>query len=111
MESRARACGLSWLVSLSRRKPELRCKALRPGLGGDQTVIAALGRDCKPFGIHELDVGDPDEAEKLAHELGLRVVVAVEAAARRENVRLFAGEQAHRAFLGVFERLAGAREV
>src|ERR1043166_8384676 len=62
-----------------RRKARLRCEQARTALRGDQTVIAAVGRDCKTFGVDEIAVRDADEAEELAHELRLRMVVAKEA--------------------------------
>src|SRR4030095_2767082 len=64
------------------REACLRGEALGPGLRCGNTVIAALGRDCKALGVHQLDVGDADEAEELAHELALRMGIPVESAAR-----------------------------
>src|SRR4030095_14844466 len=68
------------------REAGLRGEALGPSFGCGKTVIAALGRDCKALGVHELDVGDADEAEELAHELALRMGIPVESATRGEHV-------------------------
>src|SRR5437773_11853647 len=54
--------------------PQLSYKAVNPALGGCNTVIAAVLAKCKALRVHDLDLGNAEEAEKLAHELGLRMV-------------------------------------
>ena len=62
--------------------------------------------------MHEVHVGDADEAEELAHVRRLSIgSLRVDATARDEYDRLFTFDEALRAFGGVAERDVGARDV
>ena len=72
------------------RPPAVRCER-RHRDGG----AALLGAERQPFGVHELDVADADEAEELPDIGGLQVRrrARIAPAARREDVGLLAREQ------------------
>src|SRR5581483_1123544 len=73
--------------------------------------LLALRADGEAFGEDELDLAQAEEREELAYIFCMRVPPSILAAARDHHVSLLAGEQAHRALLGVLERHASARDV
>src|SRR5256885_349338 len=62
-----------------------------------------LGADRKAFGVDELDVGHPKEAEEVAHVAGLRILgrAGIEPSARGEHVDLLSAEQPDRSLVRV----------
>src|SRR5512140_1777997 len=66
--------------------------------GCAQGCVATTRAHRETLGVHELDVVDADEAEELADECALQVAgrARMAAAARREDVRLLAGQQPDR---------------
>src|SRR3990172_2059998 len=85
--------------SLLRREPA-DC-ALRRG----KRLVSRRLAEREPFSVDELDVGDAEEGEEVAHVRRLRVGgrAGVLAAARSEKLGLLAGQEADRALLGVLE--------
>ncbi len=103
------------MLRLPARCPRgLRTEKLRDlGMGRTERGFASRGIDGEAFGVNELDVRHTDEAQEVAHVLGLCIKRAalVQAAACREHIGLLAGEQPDRALCGVAERVAGTCDV
>ncbi|MPN13424.1 hypothetical protein SDC9_160745 [bioreactor metagenome] len=83
------------------------------GMGTSQPGALAFLAHVETFSVNEFDLGDADETEEIAHEIGLRIEggAGIAAAAGSEDIGFLAGEQALRPVRGIAEGHAGAGDV